>query len=206
MTSAAIAWNTVGNIANMGSIGGLVIQGATGIVAGYQMIGSPYTSLRETWRTLKDIKISLEAIPDGRRQKIEAAAQRRLCRSLTDIEKVFQDLWDVHSELSQQYEESSHIKRHFPGELRSLINTLHADVKALLHDTRTTTTAHAFIMSLVPPPPPVQNQRSNSTNVPTAGPGADLSFHETSYEGVLPYFAQHSGLSDGSLASAMDTV
>lgn len=61
------------------------------MVEGYKTIGSPYTSLQETWETLKNIKTSLDAIPDERRQKIEAAAQRRFCRSIADIEKEFQE-------------------------------------------------------------------------------------------------------------------
>jgi hypothetical protein len=45
-------------------------------------------------------------------------------------------LWDIHSDLSQKYEESSYIQRHLSGELRSLINRLEFDVKILLNDTR----------------------------------------------------------------------
>jgi hypothetical protein len=77
----------------------------------------------------------------------------RLCRSLSGIENQFQEyvpsihpthhstyinpvssLWDAHTELSQKYEQSSYIQRHF-GQLRQLIKNLEAEVQVLLLDT-----------------------------------------------------------------------
>jgi len=153
MSSAACACNTLGNVSNAGGIVGLAIQGAVGLAIGYQTIGSPHTTLQETWERLRNIRTHLKAVTPERRQRIEAAAAMRLCRSLTDIENNFQEyvpfshlthlltyinpsssLWDAHTELSQKYEQSSYIQRHF-GKLRQVIKNLEVEVNVLLLDT-----------------------------------------------------------------------
>jgi hypothetical protein len=153
MSSAAAACNVLGDVSNAGSMVGLAIQGAVGLAVGYKAIGSPHTTLQDTWESLRIIRTHLKAVTPERRQRIEAAAAMRLCRSLTDIDNQFQEyvpfihlthlsayinpvssLWDAHAELSQEYEQSSYIQRHF-GQLRRLIKNLEGEVKGLLMDT-----------------------------------------------------------------------
>src|SRR5258707_5356599 len=62
MSSAACACNTFGNVSNAGSVVGLAIQGAVGLAVGYQYIGSPHTSLQETWQRLRNIRTQLKAV------------------------------------------------------------------------------------------------------------------------------------------------
>jgi len=177
MSSQAMC-TTVGNLGNYGSLVAFGFQGLAGAAVGYQSYGSPYTTLQEVWKQLQVIKTYLENIPAERRQIIEAAAQRDLCRGLEEIETQFQDLWDAHTELSQIYEKSSYWKRHVSGELRGWVHNLEIEVKALLNDTRTTTRAHALVS---PPPPPATpgDQGRQSTNTPPAGSGARPSVHNT---------------------------
>lgn len=85
------ACSVFGNLANAGGLAGLAAQGAIGLAVGYKTIYSPHTTLRGTWETLLNIKAHLEAITDEQRLKIEAAAQMRLCKSLTDINREFQE-------------------------------------------------------------------------------------------------------------------
>jgi hypothetical protein len=132
---------------------GLALQGAVGLAVGYQAIGSPHTALKETWERLGNIRTHLKAVTPERKRRIDAAAAMRLCRTLTSIENQFQEyvpfidlthllayintvssLWDAHSELSQKYEQSSYIQRHF-GQLRQLITNLEDEVRGLLTDT-----------------------------------------------------------------------
>jgi hypothetical protein len=153
MSSAACACNILGNVSNAGGIVGLAVQGAVGLAVGYQAIVSPHAALRETWETLGNIRTHLDAVTPERRQRIEAAAAMRLCRNLSHIEEHFQEyvpfihlthllayinpvssLWDAHAGLSQEYEQSSYIQRHF-GQLRQLIKNLEVEVKVLLMDT-----------------------------------------------------------------------
>jgi hypothetical protein len=91
MSSAACACNLFEDVSNAGSIVGLALQGAVGLAVGYQAIGSPHTALKETWERLGNIRILLKAVTSERRQRIEAAAAMRLCRSLTHIEEHFQE-------------------------------------------------------------------------------------------------------------------
>jgi len=151
MTSSS--WNALGDVSAASSIATLAVQGvvAAAVHVGYRSVGSPHSSLRETWDTLLSIKTRLEAVSTEQRKKIEAAAVMKKCRSLTDIEDEFQNLWDLHAEISLKYEQSSYIQRHLSGPLRTMINTLEADVKALLVDTWTTARAQAVLPS--PPPP-----------------------------------------------------
>jgi len=183
MSSQAVC-STVGNLGNYGSLVGLGLQGLASVAIGYQSYGSPYTTLQEVWKTLQVIRTYLENIPSERRQKIEAAARRRLCRPLKEIEDQFRDLWDTHADLSQEYEKSSYWNRHVSGELRALVFNLEKEVKSLLNDTRTTTRAHALPVDPPPPPPPLAtpgNQGRKSTNIPPgpAGSGARPSLHNT---------------------------
>jgi len=183
MSSQAVC-STVGNLGNYGSLVGLGLQGLASVAIGYQSYGSPYSTLQEVWKQLQVIKIYLENIPAERRQIIEAAAQRELCRSLEEIESQFQDLWDTHTELSQKYEKSTYWNRHVSGELRGLVSNLETEVQDLLNDTRTTTRAHALPVDPPPPPPPLAtpgNQGRKSTNIPPgpAGSGARPSLHNT---------------------------
>lgn len=147
---------------------GLAIQGVVGAAVGYQVIGSPHTTLQETWERLRNIRTHLKAITPERRQRIEAAAAMRLCRSLTDIQKQFQDLWDAHDELSQKYEQSSYIQRHF-GQLRQLIRNLDVEVKVLLMDTWTTTRAQAQVTQVAGFPPTGSGNLRNSTDITPTG-------------------------------------
>jgi len=156
--------NTLGNISNAAGLAGVIFQGALGAAVAYQKKGSPYTILQETWNMLRDIQTHLSAITTERRDKIEAAAKNSQCRSLADIEGEFRDLWDAHTTLRQEYEQSSIIERHFPGDLRTMIKNLKVEVKTLLNDTWTTTrAAQAFTF---PPPPP--GDQSNSTDLTPA--------------------------------------
>jgi hypothetical protein len=90
---ASNAWNTVGNIANVSGITGNVASGIVCIAAGYKAAawGSPQNTLQNSWTKLQEIKDKLGAIPAERRQRIEAAATRGLCRSLKSIEAQFQE-------------------------------------------------------------------------------------------------------------------
>jgi hypothetical protein len=157
--------NTLGNISNAGSLVGLAVQGAVGLAVGYQTIGSPHTTLQETWETLRNIKTHLDAVNPKRRQKIEAAASKRQCRSLEDIEHEYYDRLDAHSELSLKYDQSSYIQRHLFGELRSMINNLEVEVKALLNDTRATTRAQSIIRPTPLPP----GDQGDSMDITLAG-------------------------------------
>ena len=153
MSSVDCACNVLSNVSNAGGLVGLALQGAVGLAVGYQAIGSPHTVLQETWEKLGNIKIHLDAVTPERRKRIEAAAAMRLCRNLADIESHFREyvpfvhlthflayinavssLWDAHTELSQKYEQSSYIQRHF-GKLRQMVKSLESEVKVLLLDT-----------------------------------------------------------------------
>jgi len=146
-----MAFNALGNVSNTASLVQFAVQTGIGIVA-YRNIGSPHKTLKGSWETLRNIQTHLRVVTPSRRQAIEAAAAMNKCRTLKDIEGEFQNLWDMHSDLSQKYEESSYIQRHLSGELRSLINRLDVDVKTLLYDTRTTTRAQPIIPTLTPRP------------------------------------------------------
>jgi hypothetical protein len=91
MTSAASACTAFADVSNAGGIVGLAIQGAVGLAVGYQTLGSPHTTLEETWEKLRNIRTHLKSVTDERRQRIEAAAAMRLCRSLTNIEEHLQE-------------------------------------------------------------------------------------------------------------------
>jgi len=119
-----------------GQIIAALFSTAVALRTGYQAIGSPNTTLEETWTKLNNIENYLERITDEQREKIEAAAQMRHCRSLGDIEDQFQELWDEHSALSQEYDQSSLMERHFNRKIRARVSNLEAEVKALLQDTR----------------------------------------------------------------------
>lgn len=68
---------------------GLALQGVVGVAVVYKNTGSPHTTLKEAWETLLNIKARLDAVTPQRRQRIEAAAVRRQCRGLADIEAEF---------------------------------------------------------------------------------------------------------------------
>jgi len=68
-----------------------LISTAVALRTGYQAVGSPNTTLEDTWKKLHNIKDYLEKITDEQRQKIEAAAKKRHCKSLADIEDQFQE-------------------------------------------------------------------------------------------------------------------
>jgi hypothetical protein len=89
--SSACACDILSDVSNAGSLVGLAIQGVVGLAVGYQAIGSPHTALQETWEKLGNIRTHLDAVTPERRQRIEAAAAMRLCRSLTDIEGHFRE-------------------------------------------------------------------------------------------------------------------
>jgi hypothetical protein len=91
MSAASCACETFGTLTNGGNLVEYAIQGAIGLALGYQTIGSPQTTLQETWKTLIDIRTHLKAVTPERRQKIEAAAAMKQCRSLLDIEKELQE-------------------------------------------------------------------------------------------------------------------
>ena len=78
-------------VASGGQIVAALFSTAVALRTGYQAIGSPYTTLEDTWKKLHAIKDYLEAIPDGQRQRIEAAAQKRRCKSVADIEDQFRE-------------------------------------------------------------------------------------------------------------------
>lgn len=86
-------WNTFGDTTNAVSVAALTVQGAIGLAVGYQSVGSPHATLRETWDTLGNIKIHLDTARDNpeRLKKIEAAAAMRKCKSLIDIEKEYRE-------------------------------------------------------------------------------------------------------------------
>lgn len=91
MASAALT--TLGTVSNATGIVGFAVQGVYGLAASYQAVGSPHTTLQETWETLRNIQTRLDAftrLSPQRRQAIEAAAAMKKCRSLTDIEDEFQ--------------------------------------------------------------------------------------------------------------------
>lgn len=84
-------WTTVENIASVSGVAGNVLCGVVGLATGYQALGSPYTTLQESWQELHHIKERLEAIKPERVRQIEAAAAKGKCRSLKDIQKQFQE-------------------------------------------------------------------------------------------------------------------
>jgi len=138
-----------------------------GAIKGYNSFASPHTRLQGTWQQLLDIKTYLEVITPERREKIEAAAKNKRCRSLANLEDQFHDLWETHCDLMKQYDESSGIECHVSLQFRGSVSNLESEVKALLADTRATTRAHTLINL---PPPPRKDQSSNSTTN-TAPPG-----------------------------------
>jgi hypothetical protein len=81
--------NVIANVSNVGGIMGLALQGVVGVAVVYKNTGSPHTTLKEAWETLLNIKARLDAVTPQRRQRIEAAAVRRQCRGLADIEAEF---------------------------------------------------------------------------------------------------------------------
>ena len=83
-------------VASGGQILAAVFSTAAALRTGYQALGSPYTTLEDTWKKLHDIKDYLEAISDRQRQKIEVAAQKRHCRSVADIEDQFREYVLLH--------------------------------------------------------------------------------------------------------------
>jgi len=180
MSSAACACNVLADVSNAGGIVGLALQGAVGLAVGYQAIGSPHTALKETWERLGNIRTHLKAVTPERKRRIDAAAAMRLCRTLTSIENQFQDLWDAHSELSQKYEQSSYIQRHF-GQLRQLITNLEDEVRGLLTDTWATTRAHVHIPR---DPPPPSGHQSNSTDITPTGRVTTPSDPDVNHESV----------------------
>lgn len=81
----------LGNVSNASGFAVLAFQGAASLTYGYQTICSPHTTLQNTWDALRNIKTHLETINPARRQRIEAAAAQRKCKSLEDIESEFQE-------------------------------------------------------------------------------------------------------------------
>lgn len=150
MTSASY-----NDVANTASLVEFAVQGAYGLGWSYKTVGSPNTTLKGTWETLCNIKTYLDAftrISYERRQAIDAAAAKKKCKSLSDIENEFQkyapsmhrltfvlinplsSLWATQAECCLKYEQSSYYQRHL-GSVRTMINNLEADVKALQVDT-----------------------------------------------------------------------
>jgi hypothetical protein len=80
----------IGEVSNTAGLVVLGLQGAFGLAVGYKNIGSPHNTLKETLEALRNIKTRLDAVTPDQRQKIEAAAAMRKCRSLTDIDSEFQ--------------------------------------------------------------------------------------------------------------------
>src|SRR5260221_8388664 len=78
-------------VAGAGHAVATVLSTAVALHSGYKTIGSPHTTLQDTWEKLHNIKDYLATVTDERRQKIEAAAQKRHCKSLADIEVQFQE-------------------------------------------------------------------------------------------------------------------
>ena len=62
-----------------------------GAIKGYNSLVSPHSRLQGTWQQLLDIKTYLEVITPERREKIEAAAKDRRCKSLADLEDQFHE-------------------------------------------------------------------------------------------------------------------
>jgi len=154
----------LGNLSNTATVVEFAAHGAVAVLA-YRNFASPHKTLSEACKILLNIKTHLDGVTPTRRHEIEAAAARNKCRGLEDIEGEFQNLWDIHSDLSQKYEESSYIQRHLSGELRSLINRLDFDVKILMNDTRTTTRAQPIqVIPSIPPPLPGCQSNSTSTH------------------------------------------
>lgn len=85
------ACNVLSDVSNVGGIAGLAVQGAIGLAVGYRAIFSPHVALQETWEKLGNIRIHLKEVTPERRERIEAAAAMKLCRSLTDIETNFRE-------------------------------------------------------------------------------------------------------------------
>jgi len=170
MDTTVSACNTFGNVSNAGSVAALAIQAAVGLAVGYRKGFSPHSTLQETWQKLGNIQTHLNAVTPERRRRIEAAAAIGLCRTLTDIGDHFQDLWDSHTELSQEYEQSPYIQRHF-GQLRQLISNLEIEVRVLLNDTWTTTRFGARAVGPTLPPPPQNQSNSESTDITLADQG-----------------------------------
>lgn len=84
---ASAFFNEIANGGNVAS----AIQGVVGLAEKYRSNGSPYSTLRDAWNTLLDIKTHLEAVTPERREKIEAAAAMGQCKTLTDIVDEFQE-------------------------------------------------------------------------------------------------------------------
>jgi hypothetical protein len=93
---ASAACNMLSNVSNGSSLAVLAVQGVAGLAFGYQSIYSPHTTLQETWDTLISIKTHLETINPKRRQIIEAAAAKRKCRRIEDIEDEFHEYVPMH--------------------------------------------------------------------------------------------------------------
>lgn len=150
-----MGWDTIlGDFANIETIvAGLV--GSVGTVAYQHYVKDAETLLEDCRKDLEEVKARLDEIPPERQEKIRAAAERDVCKSLDKIREsllrsaapshilsmLLRDLnppslSDDRCELSQRLGSSSYWQRKGPRtQLRDDIYTLKDSVKRLWKDT-----------------------------------------------------------------------
>jgi len=140
---ADLAWQVVGNISNLSGVTGVFVGG--GIASIYQSYCSPSASLKQSEIILNDIKSRLESLSPRRREQIQAALQSETSlqegpKSLEDLEKLLEDLFDLHTRLTKRYDEVPFIESHRPfTTFRRRLEVLKVRATVLRNDTRKTT-------------------------------------------------------------------
>jgi len=138
-----MAWQTLGDAVNVESLASFVAGGlVTGIYQTHVATSPAKSLLEDCKKELEDVAWRVEKLTPRQREEIFVLTRQGKCKSLEEIEQRYLRLLDHNDELSDLYEGSSVVQRHYyNSELMVDIRILRQQLVALQKDIRNTTTS-----------------------------------------------------------------